>query len=824
MLSPLFTVTNQVTIPSTQNIDSVKMNNISENDLARVDWITNVAPNGDLEDWSSSTSPNNIYTTRSIEQSSWIETSIVNEGVQSVGMKGRALDANHYAEVRLTQDNWTYWDNPINTTLSLDWYLDEIGNPNDVDYFRIQVQMSGRNMYYYLGCDTSYTNSSTAYFNIDGPLDTWNKLQRNITRDYIEVFSQIPTRFELVYMWIRTYTNEYVQVYVDDFTIMNGTDVRVGGTHNNGDFEGGGGWSFSGSTDPADISQSSTAHAGDWSMNMTAISYDYSAKATARFNIDKRLTSTDKGELSFYWNISDWVNPSMFTIAYVRASVSNTTTSTNMYYYLCVGGTGTLPPVGMGNDMKFKADDFNVTNDWNFFDHNIWDDFNTMSTTDELWLESFTITVVANEDDSRLSILFDDINFTASIVNDMGYETQGAIGTPIEGWTEPISDPEFSVTDFAHSGNRAGNITLEDYNYLEYEQRLGTLPIDNTTELILDFNVYIDTFNESSEDFIFFEVGFDGADLAFVIANSSSEVESWIGGEENDIVLLQNNIVTGEWLNFQIDLAHIYESHFGTTPNTTLEKLGMTAYSGSDSKLVVFVDDLYIYYDVAPEITSIDQSPTTVDEAGEIVSISAEVVDGSEVTVTLSYRVDSGAWINLTLDETTNGNYTVDINAPYGVTEYFITAVDAFGKTDTAMDGGSYITFTTVDTIDPVITLTPANGSTVSDIVSIEIEVTDAGSGFAGAELFIEGSSITNVTLDTIGITWDTTVIPDGDYSITVVAEDNAGNTATVTHVVTVENAAATTTGDLTGVILIAVIIAAVGIVLVIYIFVIKKK
>ncbi|MCK5390030.1 MAG: hypothetical protein KAJ36_06050, partial [Candidatus Thorarchaeota archaeon] len=257
-------------------------------------------------------------------------------------------------------------------------------------------------------------------------------------------------------------------------------------------------------------------------------------------------------------------------------------------------------------------------------------------------------------------------------------------------------------------------------------------------------------------------------------------------------------------------------------PDTTLEYMILGAMASEDSKLVAFIDDFYIYHDIAPEITSVDQTPTVIDEAGEFIGITAEVVDASAITVTLSYRVDSGDWINVTMDETTSGNYTVDVNAPWGVTEYFVTAEDAFGKTDIAMDGGDYFSFSTTDTIGPVISLSPANGSTVSDIIGIEFNVTDSGSGFASSELFIEGVSITNVTIDFVGISWDTTVITNGLYNITVVASDNAGNTAVVTHLVIVENVGAPS--DITGVILIVVVIAIIGAIAVIYIFVLKKK
>lgn len=821
MLSSLFVMTDQASVQSTQNIITEKMNTIAETDLDRVDWIENVAPNRDFETWGTPYRPDNLYTTRTVEESGWYETTIFNQGIQSVGMEARALDPTFFAEVRLSQTSFSSWDNPVNTTLDMDWYIDEIGNPDNVDYFRIQVRMGNpaRNMYYYLGCDTGYDNGTEGYFLIDEPAGTWNHLHRNITSDYIEIFSEIPTAFYLVYIWIRSYTNEYTRVFVDDFSIVNGTDVRIGGSTNNGDFETTSGWSLTSSTDPADISQSSLSYAGDWSMNMTAISYDDLARATAQASIGKRLTEINQGQLSFYWRIDDWVNPALNTIASVKVSAATTSYSFSMYYFLCVGGAGTLPMLIFGQDMKFQVANFNVTDTWNHFDRNIWEDFQSISSGEELWIENIAFQVNSATDDSRLSVLFDELNFTASIVNDMGYETQGDLGTPVEGWKEPISDPEFSVTDFAYTGNRAGNITLENSVGLNHEQHFGVIPFDSTTELILDFSMYIETFNESSYDYIFIEIYLDdGSSIAFIIANASSEVE---GNISNDYIILQENIVTGQWLNFQIDLVHTFEAVIGSIPDTTLDYMILGALASEDSKLVAFIDDFYIYYDVAPEIASVGQTPTVIEEAGELIGITAEVVDASAITVTLSYRVDSGAWTNVTMAELAGGTFSYELSAPMGVTEYYLVAEDAFSKTDTAMDGGDYFSFSTTDTVGPVISLLPANGSTVSDIVSVEFNVTDFGSGFAWSQLLIEGAEITNTTIDTVGISWDTTIIPDGVYNITVVAVDNVGNTASVTHLVTVENVGAP--ADLSGVILIVVIIALAAIAA-IYVFVLKKK
>lgn len=730
MLSPLFVMTNQMTLTSTQNITSEKMNSISETDLDRVDWIENIVPNRDFETWGTPYRPDNLYTTRTVEESGWYETTIIYEGSQSVGMEARALDPNFYAEVRLSQTSFSSWNNPVNTTLDLDWYMDEIGNPNNVDYFRIQIRMGNpaRNMYYYLGCDTGYANSTygDGYFLIDGPTETWNHLQRNVTSDYIELYSETPTAFYLVYIWVRSYTNDYTRVFVDDLNLVNGTDVVIGGATANGNFETISGWTYTTSTDPADISQSSLSYAGDWSMNMTAISYDDLSRATAQANIGKRLTEINQGQLSFYWRIDEWINSSMNTIGQVRLSVANATTSFTMYYYFCIGGAGTLPINLSGVDMQFKVSNFNETDQWNYFNRNIWEDFHSMSTTDELWIDSIIFQVHSSTDDSRISVLFDELDFTASIVNDMGYETQGDLGTPIEGWREPISNPEFSVTDFAYNGDRAGNITLENYLGLNHEQYFGVIPFDSTTELILDFSMYIDTFNESSDDYIFIEIYLDdGSSIAFIIANASAEVE---GNISEDYILLQENIVTGQWLNFQIDLVHTFEAVTGTMPNTTLDYMIFGAMAYEDSKLVAFIDDFYIYSDPVPEITAVSHYPVNPVSGGYLL-ITATIVDATIAIVQVNYRVDNGSWsvLSMSLDSGTTfeGNMTGILEE--SVVEYSITAIDAFGKTVESLNGTEYYSFTVGSITSTTTTTTTGDPGELSPAILIVVAILAIG-------------------------------------------------------------------------------------------------
>jgi hypothetical protein len=289
------------------------------------------------------------------------------------------------------------------------------------------------------------------------------------------------------------------------------------------------------------------------------------------------------------------------------------------------------------------------------------------------------------------------MTFTASIMNDMGYETQASVGTTIQGWSEPNDDDKFTVTDFAYTGTKAANMTLEDDSDFSYSRELGNILIDETTELIFDFNVYIDTFNETAEDFIFFEFGFeDGNSISYIVANSSSDFESWLA-EESNFIILQDTIVQDQWLNFQLDLVHDYESLIGSLPDTTLDHIYFVALASKSNKLTVFLDDLYIYYDPAPGVSDVVHEPASP-VTGDFVAVSATVVDATLETVVLNYRVDNGTWMTQAMSQLGDipfeGNFS-DVSVD-SVIEYYITATDAFGKTTDAMNGTDYFSFTVV--------------------------------------------------------------------------------------------------------------------------------
>jgi hypothetical protein len=163
-----------------------------------------------------------------------------------------------------------------------------------------------------------------------------------------------------------------------------------------------------------------------------------------------------------------------------------------------------------------------------------------------------------------------------------------------------------------------------------------------------------------------------------------------------------------------------------------------------------------------------------------------------------------------------------DANAPLGKdpwTEvYTITAPGSTGATYLDIKGvgtgprGSAITQITInvtasDTTPPTVTITaPSNNSYISGAsVAITGTVTDADSGVLGSsvEAYVTNTTGTNNTISltytgpSYSGTWDSTTVFDGDYNITVRAQDNNGNTNITEYVtIKVDNTAPTITID----------------------------
>jgi hypothetical protein len=134
--------------------------------------------------------------------------------------------------------------------------------------------------------------------------------------------------------------------------------------------------------------------------------------------------------------------------------------------------------------------------------------------------------------------------------------------------------------------------------------------------------------------------------------------------------------------------------------------------------------------------------------------------------------------------------------APGSTYTYTVAAYDAAGNLS-AQSAPASVTTGTPDTTPPSVQMTaPAAGSTVSGSVVVTASASD-NRAVAGVQFQVTNlatSATTNlgapVTSSPYQTTWNTSGLPNGQYALSAVATDTAGNTATAAGVkVTVANA-----------------------------------
>lgn len=119
-------------------------------------------------------------------------------------------------------------------------------------------------------------------------------------------------------------------------------------------------------------------------------------------------------------------------------------------------------------------------------------------------------------------------------------------------------------------------------------------------------------------------------------------------------------------------------------------------------------------------------------------------------------------------------------NLQPGLTYYFaVTAHDTSGNESPPSDEVSkYIVDSSLDITPPSISLTsPASGTTLSDPVTITATATD-NIGVVGVQFQLNGTNLgAEDTTNSFSVSWDTTGVAPGQYTLTAIARDAAGNT-----------------------------------------------
>jgi hypothetical protein len=197
---------------------------------------------------------------------------------------------------------------------------------------------------------------------------------------------------------------------------------------------------------------------------------------------------------------------------------------------------------------------------------------------------------------------------------------------------------------------------------------------------------------------------------------------------------------------------------------------------------------------------------TTADTIAPIVAITSPaggVVSGA-VTVNVSATDNMGvARVELYVNGAQIGTTGI---APYafvwnsasaanGSAQLLAKAYDAAGNVGTssavAVNVSNADAPPSTDTASPSVTIDPLVSTVVSGILPVRLSASD-NVGVAQVDLYADGGLVGSATSAPYRVDWDTTPLPSGPVSLTAVARDAAGNSATSAAVaVTVDNATA---------------------------------
>lgn len=145
------------------------------------------------------------------------------------------------------------------------------------------------------------------------------------------------------------------------------------------------------------------------------------------------------------------------------------------------------------------------------------------------------------------------------------------------------------------------------------------------------------------------------------------------------------------------------------------------------------------------------------------VEMTASATDTGSGVALIQYRIDGGAWSTGSTATVADGTHLIEFQA-----------IDSAGNvSSTSMT-------VPVDTVGPATTIaSPADGAVLSGILSVQGSATDATSNLASGSVSYDGGA-TWKPLTWSGSdwsdSWDTTSLPNGNYSIIVSSTDNAGN------------------------------------------------
>jgi len=213
-----------------------------------------------------------------------------------------------------------------------------------------------------------------------------------------------------------------------------------------------------------------------------------------------------------------------------------------------------------------------------------------------------------------------------------------------------------------------------------------------------------------------------------------------------------------------------YSGAISVSSNTTLKfySTDLNGNSESSDTEVYVIDSTYPFTTITPSNVSATTSTSV-----------SFLFSANKTGSTYECKIDSASFTSCSSPQSLSG-------LAEGSHTFTVRATDTLSHIEPSP---AFVTWL-VDTTAPSVSITsPSNSDTVSGSVTISASNSDAGSGISSVQFLLDNAPIgSSGTANPYSITWDTTSATNASHTLDAVARDVAGNYATSSITVTVDN------------------------------------
>ncbi len=766
----------------------------------------NVIQNPSFEEWDSATfSPKSWYgQTSGYTGGDTAHTDVVANGVYSGLAEARGgplASGSAYLYNYPSPSNRPMLEKGV--SLSFNWNaisLPDLQIGSNVYAYVITQNGLGSDYYflYYLCSSGTHTSSGNwARIDLNDTINQWNSFDRNITEDFIDEFglgaltsSHYVSHFYL-YVTSPGGATGMAEAVLDDVVLYNSTYT---GYLQNGDFESGLGSPWYISQQPLGYVEHSTESIlGSHSVNITvpntgtgsgyARTYRYFSTTNEYYALYSGMTTVEVD-----WKYSDEIGLGVSQYAYLRFTFGNGSTYQVHLYF----GSGFMSSNSTGN-YYMKMPGYNIRDTWQHSSLDLYTITSQLGLVN-VGLEGISLYVYQNAPGATNELLVDNFEMITYPAGDPTFEHDNLAGDPepFLGWPRYVgASGAVTETPDSHSGSIACNLTVTNDQedgvyrsgiYAGFDGKLRT-----------DFWWRLDRMDSGSGAGVFIELEFFNSLNFYHIRYFLGKSGTWNPPNTTYYrnLLAEGFNQTGAWTNLARNLTADFEAAFSMS-SADFALTGILLYATAAPGLTVscLFDDINFADAEAPIIATVDQSVDPV--YYELTQVSVEATDARPglSSIVVNYTTDGwSSWSTVSASHDTGDWFDAFIPAlPYDTdVEFYVVATDGGGLLTIDDNGGLFYTYTVGDDVDPTLTITnPVNNTELEGLLVITATAEDLGSDIAYVRFNPDGVSAINDYTSPYSQNWNLDDEPLGPHFIEVTAYDNAGNSVTKIHYITV--------------------------------------